>query len=203
MPGSLHLLYRRHLRPLFDGLFGWRVVDSGPLRAATYELGNFTPSARRLLDRTFIIRVPPVVAGCAARLAALIPGWVPGTGAWTRTGTPTALEAAPIGITFVTDCFLSPGVIAHEFTHYLYYRLPKPLRQGFPDDFRKLIEADSQFRVWLREHGGMERYGNPWETSELHQRVIEFHEYGRRELPGFLRRYYAVHFQTRRAEQPE
>ncbi|MCS6862417.1 MAG: hypothetical protein NZT92_19105 [Abditibacteriales bacterium] len=179
----------------FARWFGWRVIHSS-LREEAYAFGNFTDEARRFLDRTWIIQPPDGVAWLAAKMAALTPRWVPGTGSWIRTGEPTGLACPPF-FTFLTSAYLDVPTLAHEFTHHVYERLPRPLKRQFLTDYHRLLDTHPQFAFYMKHQSGMEQYGNPRDVRELHQRVIEFFNYGRAPMPEYLRKYYQRHFHLR------
>jgi hypothetical protein len=176
----------------FTRWFGWRVIRSS-LREEAYIFGNFTNEARRILDKTWIVQPPDGVAWLAAKIAALTPRWVPGTGAWIRCGVPTGLACPPF-LTFLTPAFITVPVLAEEFTHHLYARLPRRIRRQFLDDYFRLLHSHRAFAYYMTHASGMEQYGDPLDPLELHQRVIAFFQYGRAPVPAYLRKYYERHF---------
>lgn len=168
--------------------FAWGGVGPG-LRAAAYDLGRFTPSARRRMDRYAVLRVPSGVAWTGAVLAvALVPRWLPRAGALPRTPWVGAACLHPLPLIAGVEAALTPEVLAHEFAHLIWPALPRKLRRNFRRVLVELEAADPALTEFLDVC--LEGYKDRRSPDECHVRLLERWRYGRRSLPESLRPYY-------------
>lgn len=160
------------------------------LRRGAYALGRFTPRARRVLDRFLIVQVPTGVAWAGAVAGAyLVPRWFPGAGALPRTPWIGAACLRPLPLIAGVAGTLTPEVIAHEFAHALWPRLPAELRRAFPAVLAELERRDPDLSIWLDEC--LLGYRERRSPDEVHVRLLERYGYGRRAMPEGLRPYYS------------
>lgn len=159
------------------------------LRQAAYALGRFTPQARQGLDRFVIVQVPTGVAWAGAVAGAyLVPRWFPGAGALPRTPWIGAACLRPLPLVAGVAGTLTPEILAHEFAHTLWPRLPAELRKEFPAVLAELERREPDLTIWL--DACLSGYRDSRSPDEVHVRLLERYHFGRRPMPESLRPYY-------------
>lgn len=160
------------------------------LREEAYAYGRFTPAARRVLDRMAVVRVPTGVAWAGAVAGVyLVPRWIPGGGALPSTPWIGAACLRPLPLIAGVAGALTPAVLTHEFAHVFWPKLPRKLREAFPEVLRDLERDSPDLGAWLDEC--LSGYKDCRSPDECHVRLLERYHYGRRPLPEALRPYYA------------
>lgn len=167
---------------------GWGRVP-GALREAAYEIGRFTPAARRRLRRVKLVQVPTGVAWTGAVLARFVPGWVPGAGALPAVPFVGAVCLRPLPLVLAVREALTPAILAHEMAHFLWPCLPRELRRELPLVLGRLEGLHPELTVWL--DAALSEYRDRRSPDECHVRLLEWWDYGRRPFPAELRPFYA------------
>jgi hypothetical protein len=169
------------------------------LREAAYNVGRFRPEARRLLDRYLLVEAPVGVAWFAAKVGSRLPGWLTG-GAVLATPAPSAACLHPLPVIAGFPGMLSPALLAHEFTHVLWHRVPRALRAEFPAALARAEAEDPRLAAYLAR--AMAGYRDSRSTYELFVRVVEYYHYGREPVPEAVRPYYAAWIDLEAAPLP-
>jgi len=168
--------------------FGWRRVDR-EVRDAAYDLGRFTPEARRVFDRYALVQVPSGVAWTGAVLAvALVPRWLPRAGALPRTPWVGAACLHPLPLIAGVRDAMTPEVVAHELAHVIWPRLTPELRRAFAGVLAELEGRDRRLAAQLDLQ--LAGYKDRRSPDECHVRLLEYYHYGRRPVPAALHPYY-------------